>query len=85
MFGLFKKRIPAPEHERALLVRRMFLDRSQNDSGAEMMAMTGTTPEEIPAEMLMQGAPEATVLRVVEQFLQMKDQGATDRICCEDS
>ena len=74
MFGLFKKRIPAPEHERALLVRRMFLERSQNDPGAEMMAMmTGTRPQEIPPEMLMQGAPEATILRVVEQFLQMKD------------
>ena len=79
MFGLFKKRIPAPEHERALLVRRMFLERSENDPGAEMMAMmTGTAPQEIPPEMLMQGAPEATVLRVMEQFLQMKDQGATD-------
>jgi hypothetical protein len=79
MFGLFKKRIPAPQHERALLVRRMFLERSRSDPKVAMMLrMTGTTPEELTPEMLMQGgAPELTVLRVVEQFFQMKDQGAT--------
>jgi len=43
-----------------------------------MAQITGVVPSEMPAEMLMQGAPEATVLRVVEQFLIMKDQGATD-------
>lgn len=28
--------------------------------------------------MLLRGAPEATILRVVEQFLTMRDQGATE-------
>src|SRR5947199_3317382 len=79
MFGIFKKRIPAPEHERQQLVKRLFLHRCDTDPAAQMMAqITGVVPSEMPAEMLMQGAPEATVLRVVEQFLIMKDQGATD-------
>ena len=79
MFGLFKKRIPAPEHERQQLVKRMFLHRFEADLSAQMMAMmTGENPSTIPAEMLMQGSPEATVLRIVEQFYTMRDQGATE-------
>lgn len=79
MFGLFKKRIPAPEWERAALVKRMFMARWENDFMAVMMArLTGIDPNEISGEELMQGAPEATILRVVEQFLSMRDQGATE-------
>src|SRR5437867_13211629 len=79
MFDLFKKRIPAPEHERRQLVKRLFLHRCESDLAAQVMAeISGVVPSEMPAEMLMQGAPEATILRVIEQFLTMKDQGATD-------
>lgn len=79
MFGIFKKRIPAPEHERQQLVKRLFMHRCDSDPAAQMMAqMMGAVPSEMPAEMLMQGAPEATVVRVVEQFLTMQDQGATE-------
>ena len=79
MFGLFKKRIPAPESERQQLVKRLVVHRCDTDPSAQMMArIMGVNPSEMPAEMLLQTAPEATVLRVVEQFLTMKDQGATD-------
>lgn len=79
MFGLFKKKIPAPDHERAILVRRMFLGRCEQSPDAQVMEMVfGDSPKDIPAEMLLQGAPEATVLRVVEQFYQLKDRGTTD-------
>jgi len=45
---------------------------------AKMMATAmGVDPQEMSADMLMQGAPEATIVRVVEQFLTMRDQGAT--------
>ena len=84
MFGLFKKRIPAPEHERALFVKRLFLMRLNDNPEAQMMAaMEGIDPTAIPPEALMQGAPEATLFRVVEQFLQMKDQGATDEFAVQ--
>ena len=79
MFGLFKKKIPAPEWERAALVKRLFISRCESDPMAQMMAsMMGVDPQEMSGEMLMQGAPEATILRVVEQFLTMRDQGATE-------
>jgi hypothetical protein len=75
MLGLFKKKIPAPEWERATLAKRIFLERCESDP---MARIWGFDPREITGEMLMQGAPEATVLRVVEQFLMMQDQGATE-------
>lgn len=79
MFGLFKKRIPAPESERAALVKRLFLARCEGDPMAEMMAMMmGVDPKDMSGETLMQGAAEATIPRVVEQFLTMRDQGATE-------
>ena len=77
MFGVFTKRIPAPEHSRQELVKR--LKRCASDPAAEMMAlMMGLDPHDLPREMLMQGAPEASILRIVEQFLVMRDQGATE-------
>lgn len=79
MFRLFKKRIPAPEQERAALVRRMFIERCENDpEAAAMTEAMGFDPREFSGAELMQGAPEGTVLRVVEQFLSMRDQGATE-------
>ncbi len=79
MFGLFKKQIPAPERERLQLVKRMFLHRCGNDPGIQIMAMVDDqVPSDISAEVLMQGAPEATVLAIVEQFYRLRDQGATE-------
>src|SRR5207247_11265887 len=79
MFGIFKKRIPATERQRQHLVKRLFLHRCDTDLAAQVMAeIAGTTRSDIPAEMLMLGAPEATVLRVVEQFLTIREQGATE-------
>lgn len=79
MFGLFKKRIPGPERERQALVKRLFLERCASDPAAGMMAtMMGVDPEEMSGEMLMQGAAEASILRIVEQFLTMQDQGASE-------
>lgn len=76
MFGLFKKTIPAPQHERAALVKRLFLERYENS-----MASTGMDldTEDISGdELLAVGVPEATILSVVEQFLSMRDQGSTE-------
>ena len=79
MFGLFKKRIPAPEHQRQKLVKQMFLHRCESDADAKMQAMMIEEDiSAIPAELLMQGMPEATVLSIVEQFYTLRDQGATD-------
>lgn len=79
MFGLFKKKIPAPQSERAALVRRLFINRCENDpNAAAVTEMMGFDPREFLGEELMQAAPEATILRVVEQFLSMQDRGATE-------
>jgi hypothetical protein len=78
MFGIFRKRIPAPEIERQRLVQQLVLHRCETDPEAQIMAMvTETDPSDLPAEILM-ALPEATVLRVVEQFYTMLDQGATE-------
>ena len=40
--------------------------------------MMGFDPRELSGEELFQGAPEATVMRVVEQFLSIRELGATE-------
>ena len=78
MFGLFKKRIPAPESERQTLVRRIFIEHCESEPEATRAATMGLDPREIPIEMLMEGSPESIILTIVEQFLVMRDKGFTE-------
>jgi len=79
MFGLFRKGIPAPQRERENLVKRLFLARCECDPDVAMMASSmGINPQDISGQTLIQGAPEATILRIIEQFLMMQDRGATE-------
>ena len=79
MFGLFKKRIPAPQQEREALVRRLYRHRCETDPSMQLMAqMTGQDPMDVPTEMLMMGSTETTILTICEQFYTMLDQGCTE-------
>jgi hypothetical protein len=77
VFG-FKKSIPAPDHERAILVREMFLHRAETDPMMKFGSLlTGISPTEMSPEELLMGSPESTILRVVEQYLQLRDRKFT--------
>jgi N-acyl-D-aspartate/D-glutamate deacylase len=79
MFGLFKKRIPAPQHEREALAWRLYRHRCETDPSMRVMAeVTGQDPMDVPTEMLMAGSTEASILTICEQFYTMRDQGSTE-------
>jgi hypothetical protein len=81
MFGLFKKKIPASAPERALLVETLFQKRCETDpeTAKQFAKHFGVTADCVAGRELMElGAPEYTLLSVVEQFLDLKDRGATD-------
>lgn len=79
MFGLFKKSIPAPQHQREALVLQLYRHRCDTDPSMQMMAqMTGQDPMDVPMDMLMMGSTEASILTICEQFYTMRDQGLTE-------
>ena len=59
----WKKKIPAQQHERALLLHRLFHQRSENDSNAQVLAhFLGQSLDDIAPEELLVGTPESTIL-----------------------
>jgi len=80
MFGLFnrKKRIPAPENERVAFVRSLVYLRSEQDPQAgSIFTMMGTSVEDLD-DMILMNLPEASILRLVEQYTTAREQGADD-------
>ena len=85
MFGIFsrKKKIPATDQERVALVRRLMRLRFQHcPNVAVFMDAIGTSVDDLDDldDMIVMGMPEASIMRIVEQYTTGREQGAPDEV-----
>ncbi|HTQ30118.1 MAG TPA: hypothetical protein VMI53_02820 [Opitutaceae bacterium] len=81
MFGFLKrKKIPASNQERIVLIKRLIRLRCDHSLEArEVFATMGTNLEDFDDTIVL-GMPEASIMSIVEQYLTGREFGATDDI-----
>jgi len=80
MFWSSKKKIPAPQHERYTLAKRLYLMRLNADPMLRDVARSmGVDPTAYTGEQVFTcGFPESMILTITEYYLSLEEKGASE-------
>lgn len=77
MFWSSKNKIPAPQHQRYALAKKLYLQRVEDDASITTIArLMGTDARDFTGEEIFSsGFPEGAIIGVTEQYLMLLDKG----------